>query len=55
MADKFEALEANLELFIENTRHMGIIVGEFQPNGQTVLNQKLYVVNILISYLFVVK
>jgi mediator of RNA polymerase II transcription subunit 10 len=41
MADKFEALEQQLELFIENTRQLGIIVGDFQPQGQTVLNQKL--------------
>ena len=26
MADKFEALEQQLEMFIENTRQMGIIV-----------------------------
>jgi len=41
MADKFEALEQQLELFIENTRQLAIIVGDFQPQGQTVLNQKL--------------
>ena len=41
MADKFEALEQQLEMFIENTRQMGIIVGDFQPQGQNVLNQKL--------------
>ena len=44
MADKFEALEQQLELFIENTRQLAIIVGDFQPQGQTVLNQKLWVV-----------
>ena len=41
MADKFEALEQQLELFIENTRKMGIIVSDFQPQGQNVLNQKM--------------
>merc|ERR1712110_1168260 len=41
MADKFEALEQQLELFIENTRQMGIIVSDFQPSGQNVLNQKI--------------
>ena len=41
MADKFEALEQQLELFIENTRQLAIIVGDFQPQGQSVLNQKL--------------
>ncbi|KAK2193611.1 hypothetical protein NP493_11g09027 [Ridgeia piscesae] len=42
MADKFEALEQQLEMFIENTRQLGIIVGDFQPQGQPVLNQKLH-------------
>ncbi|GFR79078.1 mediator of RNA polymerase II transcription subunit 10, partial [Elysia marginata] len=41
MAEKFEALEQQLELFIENTRQMGIIVSDFQPQGQNVLNQKI--------------
>ena len=41
MADKFDLLEQNLEMFIENTRQMGIIVSDFQPQGQSVLNQKL--------------
>ena len=43
MAEKFEALEQQLELFIENTRQLAIIVGDFQPQGQSVLNQKLWV------------
>ena len=41
MADKFETLEEQLERFIENTRQMGIIVSDFQPQGQNALNQKL--------------
>jgi len=41
MAEKFEALEQHLELFIENTRQLGIIVADFQPQGQSVLNQKM--------------
>ncbi|ESO90986.1 hypothetical protein LOTGIDRAFT_233490 [Lottia gigantea] len=41
MAEKFEALEQQLELFIENTRQLGIIVSDFQPQGQNVLNQKI--------------
>ncbi|ELU05881.1 hypothetical protein CAPTEDRAFT_225426 [Capitella teleta] len=41
MADKFDHLEQQLEMFIENTRHMGIIVEDFQPQGQNVLNQKI--------------
>lgn len=40
-ADKFDALEQQLEMFIENTRQMGIIVEDFQPQGQNVLNQKM--------------
>ena len=43
MAEKFETLEEQLERFIENTRQMGIIVSDFQPQGQNALNQKLYV------------
>ena len=50
MAEKFELLEQQLELFIENTRQMGIIVSDFQPQGQNVLNQKMYV--FLSSYTF---
>ena len=41
MAEKLEALEQQLERFIENTRQLGIIVGDFQPQGQNVLNQKM--------------
>ena len=43
MEDKLELLEQQLELFIENTRQIGIVVSDFQPQGQNVLNQKLYV------------
>lgn len=38
---RFEALEQQLELFIETTRQVGIIVSDVQPNGQAVLNKKL--------------
>lgn len=41
MAEKFEQLEENLEQFIENVRQLGIIVSDFQPQGQGVLNQKI--------------
>jgi mediator of RNA polymerase II transcription subunit 10 len=41
MADRFENLEEQLERFIENTRQLGIIVSDFQPQGQNALNQKL--------------
>ncbi|KAH8287469.1 hypothetical protein KR054_008290, partial [Drosophila jambulina] len=34
-------LETQLELFIENVRQIGIMVSDVQPQGQTVLNQKL--------------
>lgn len=43
MAEKFEALEQQLEMFIENTRQLGIIVGDVQPNRPNVLNQKMLV------------
>ncbi|XP_064599324.1 mediator of RNA polymerase II transcription subunit 10-like [Liolophura sinensis] len=42
MADKFEAIESHLELFIENTRQLGIIASDFKPQGQNVLNQKIH-------------
>merc|ERR1711894_628654 len=42
MAEKFELLEQQLEMFIDNTRQLGIIVGDFQPQGQNVLNQKIH-------------
>lgn len=41
MADKYEALEESLEQFIENVRQLGIIVSDFQSQGQSVLNQKI--------------
>jgi len=46
MGDKFEALEDNLEQFVENVRQLGVIVSDFQPHGQSVLNQKI---NLIIS------
>ncbi|GAB6026907.1 Mediator of RNA polymerase II transcription subunit 10 [Chamberlinius hualienensis] len=41
MASTLEALESHLEKFIENVRQTGIIVSDFQPQGQAVLNQKI--------------
>lgn len=41
MAEKFDSLEEHLEKFIENIRQLGIIVSDFQPSSQAVLNQKL--------------
>ncbi|XP_023716607.1 mediator of RNA polymerase II transcription subunit 10 [Cryptotermes secundus] len=41
MASSLENLETQLELFIENVRQIRIIVGDFQPQGQNVLNQKI--------------
>ncbi|KAM7311067.1 mediator of RNA polymerase II transcription subunit 10 [Ixodes scapularis] len=41
MSSPLEALETNLEMFIENVRQLGIIVSDFQPQGQTTLNQKI--------------
>lgn len=38
---QLENLEGNLELFIENVRQIGIIVSDFQPQGQAILNQKI--------------
>ncbi|XP_013779724.1 mediator of RNA polymerase II transcription subunit 10-like [Limulus polyphemus] len=41
MSSPLVNLESSLEKFIENVRQIGIIVGDFQPQGQTVLNQKI--------------
>lgn len=49
MMSQLENLESSLELFIENVRQLGIIVSDFQPQGQTILNQKMYVA---VLYLF---
>lgn len=38
---KLEALQEHLEQFIENLRVVGVIAGDFQHNGQTVLNERL--------------
>ncbi|KAF7221529.1 mediator of RNA polymerase II transcription subunit 10 [Nothobranchius furzeri] len=46
MAEKFDNLEEHLEKFEENIRQLGIIVSDFQPSSQAVLNQKL---NFMIS------
>lgn len=42
MASSLENLESQLEMFIENVRQIHIIVSDFQPQSQNVLNQKLY-------------
>ena len=39
--NRFEALEQSIEQFIESTRQIGIIVSDFQPGSQGVLNQKM--------------
>lgn len=38
---QLENLESNLELFIENVRQLGIVVSDFQPQGQIILNQRI--------------
>ena len=43
MSTPLENLENQLELFIENVRQVKIIVSDFQPQGQSVLNQKMSV------------
>lgn len=39
--NRFEMLEQSIEQFIETTRQIGIIVSDFQPGSQGVLNQKM--------------
>ncbi|XP_014243263.1 mediator of RNA polymerase II transcription subunit 10 [Cimex lectularius] len=41
MTSSLENLETQLEMFIENVRQIKIIVSDFQPQGQNVLNQKI--------------
>ena len=38
---KMEGLQDQLEAFIEHLRVVGVIAGDFQQNGQIVLNDKL--------------
>ena len=38
---KLDTLQDRLEAFIENLRTVGVISGDFQPNGQAVLNNRL--------------
>ena len=41
MSASLGELETQLEQLIETTRQLGIIVSDFQPQGQPVLNQKM--------------
>jgi len=41
MSSSLEQLENQLETYIEHVRQIGILVSDFQPQGQQVLNQKL--------------
>lgn len=41
MSNQLDSLETSLEMFIENVRQIRIIVSDFQPQGQNVLNQKM--------------
>jgi mediator of RNA polymerase II transcription subunit 10 len=41
MSAALENLENQLELFVENVRQVHLIVSNFQPQGQGVLNQKM--------------
>lgn len=36
-----QQLEGSLEQFVENVRQLGIVVADFQPQGQPALNQKI--------------
>ncbi|KAK3707964.1 hypothetical protein QZH41_001720 [Actinostola sp. cb2023] len=40
-AEPFDILEQTIEQFMESTRQIGIIVSDFQPGSQGVLNQKI--------------
>lgn len=49
-----EDLETQLEMFVENVRQIRIIVADFQPQGQIVLNQKMYVLLLLFFFIKIV-
>lgn len=39
--ERFDLLGQTIEQFVETTRQIGIIVSDFQPGSQGVLNQKM--------------
>ncbi len=39
--DRLDDLEDRLETFIESLRAVGVVAGDFQQDGQTVLNTRL--------------
>lgn len=41
MEGKLDTLQDHLETFIENLRVVGVIAGNFQSSGQSVLNDRL--------------
>ena len=43
---RFDTLQQGIEQFIETTRQIGIMVSDFQPGSQEVLNDSLYVLTI---------
>lgn len=40
-SNRFETLENNIEEFIETSRQIGVMVSDFQPGCQDILNKKL--------------
>ena len=40
--NRFDTLQQNIEQFIETMRQIGIMVSDFQPGSQDVLNDKMY-------------
>lgn len=41
-SEHLKELEDRLEEFIEMLRSVGVIAGDFQSNGQAVLNERMY-------------
>jgi mediator of RNA polymerase II transcription subunit 10 len=41
MDESFETLEQKLELLVETSRQLGIMVSDIQPQTQSALNQKI--------------
>lgn len=42
-SSSLEDLESQLEIFVENVRQIRIIAADFQPHGQLIFNQKMFV------------
>ena len=54
-ATSFENLESNLEILIETSRTLGIMVTDFQPQNQKALNDKIQTLTMCLKELTNIK